>query len=323
MNKRLAVFLSSVISLAACDSSTNTTRIVGQLESDRVELTAEFSEAIVARMVVEGQQVKKGDSIIQQDPARADARVREAEALLTKNQARLAELIRGPRKEQIIAAQASVDGAVLELEFRQTELTRIQELLDRKLSSPGEHDRAKAALDGAESSLDINRARLAELLTGTTVEELDQARAAVKQSEAQLDRLAIDRNRLLTKAPADGVIDSILFEPGERPAPGQPMAVLLAGQQPYARIYIPEALRVATGPGTPARIYVDGIVAPFDGQVRWVANEASFTPYFALTEHDRGRLAFLAKIDIEVAGKRLPDGVPVEVELLGPTGSVL
>jgi HlyD family secretion protein len=320
MNVRLAVFLSSLISLAACDSAPDSNRIVGQLESDRVELTAEFSEVIVARLVVEGQQVSKGAAIIQQDSARADARVREAEALLTQNQARLAELIRGPRKEQIIAAQASVDGAVQELEFRQTELGRIQELLDRKLSSPGELDRAKATLDGAESSLDINRAKLAELLTGTTVEELDQARAAVKQRQAQLDRLQIDLDRLLTTAPADGVIDSLLFEPGERPAPGQPMAILLSGEQPYARVYVPEALRVAIRSGTTARIYVDGITEPFDGQVRWVASEASFTPYFALTEHDRGRLAFVAKVDIEVAGKRLPDGVPVEVELLIPTG---
>ena len=39
------------------------------------------------------------------------------------------------------------------------------------------------------------------------------------------------------------------------------------------------------------------------------SSEAAFTPYFALTEHDRGRLSFLAKIDIVNAGSRLPDGV--------------
>ena len=56
--------------------------------------------------------------------------------------------------------------------------------------------------------------------------------------------------------------------------------------------------------------------APLDGQIRWVASEAAFTPYFALTEHDRGRLTFQAKIDLDVEGQRLPDGVPVKVELL-------
>ena len=51
-----------------------------------------------------------------------------------------------------------------------------------------------------------------------------------------------------------------------------------------------------------------------------MAHEAAFTPYFALTERDRGRLTYLAKIDIDDRSERLPDGVPVEVELLLPEG---
>ncbi|MEJ2299842.1 MAG: hypothetical protein P8X94_15375 [Woeseiaceae bacterium] len=47
-----------------------------------------------------------------------------------------------------------------------------------------------------------------------------------------------------------------------------------------------------------------------------MSSEAAFTPYYALTERDRGRLSYVAKIDITDAGERLPDGVPVEVELL-------
>ena len=43
---------------------------------------------------------------------------------------------------------------------------------------------------------------------------------------------------------------------------------------------------------------------------------AAFTPYFALTERDRGRLSYLAKIDITENRERLPDGVPVEVEFV-------
>ena len=94
------------------------------------------------------------------------------------------------------------------------------------------------------------------------------------------------------------------------------MLILLSGAQPYARIYVSESQRVHVRPGTKARIYVDGLTEPFDGSVRWISSEAAFTPYFALTEHDRGRLSFLAKVDILGARERLPDGVPVEVELL-------
>ena len=89
---------------------------------------------------------------------------------------------------------------------------------------------------------------------------------------------------------------------------------MLAGTQPHARVYVPERLRAGISPGTTVRVFVDGLDTVLDGRVRWVASEASFTPYFALTERDRGHLSYVAKIDLDVDGERLPDGVPVEVE---------
>ena len=94
------------------------------------------------------------------------------------------------------------------------------------------------------------------------------------------------------------------------------MAILLSGDQVYARVYVPESIRVQVRPGTEARVFVDGLDASLTGRVRWVASESAFTPYYALTERDRGRLTYLAKIDILDASERLPDGIPVEVELL-------
>ena len=110
--------------------------------------------------------------------------------------------------------------------------------------------------------------------------------------------------------------DTRLFEVGERPSPGQPLVILLGGSQPHARVFVPEILRVHIHTGTEALIHVDGLEAPLHGRVRWVSGEAAFTPYYALTERDRGRLSFVAKVDITDDRERLPDGVPVEVEFL-------
>ena len=93
------------------------------------------------------------------------------------------------------------------------------------------------------------------------------------------------------------------------------MLILLPGEQPHARIYVPEESRVNVTIGRQATIYIDGIDQALTGRVRWVANEAMFTPYFALTERDRGHLTYEAKIDIDTSGARLPEGMPVEVEL--------
>ena len=304
---------------SACGPQGDTYRLVGQMESERIEITAEVSEPIVERAVVEGQEVTAGQLLIRQDTARIEARLAEANASLDQARARLAELVRGPRQEQIAAARANVAGAHKALQYRETELRRLQDLFDRELASPDLRDQAQSARDAARASLESLEARLAELLSGTTTEELDQAEASARRIEAQVASLEIDRQRHSSVAPLASIVDSLLFEPGERPGIGQPMAILLSGDQAYAKIYVPESMRASVIPGVPVTVYVDGIDAPLEGIVRWVSSEAAFTPYFALTEDDRGRLSYAAKVDIVAADRRIPDGVPVEVALSSDT----
>lgn len=312
----IAMIVVSLSSVGGCSADEDDNRLVGQLASDRIELTAEVSEAIIERPVAEGQTVDADQVIIRQDTRRIEARMREANAMLEQTRARHDELVRGPRRELILAAQANLRGAQKELEFREAELVRADEVYERNLGSQEVRDAALVARDLALANVESFEAKLSELLTGSTAEELRQVVAAVDQAEARYQSTRIDLERHLAKAPTEAIVDSLLFEVGERPAVGQPMAILLAGEQVYARIYIPESLRVRVKPGTAARVYVDGLSDSLTGRVRWVASESSFTPYFALTERDRGRLSYVAKIDIVDASERLADGVPVEVELL-------
>jgi HlyD family secretion protein len=315
MKRRILAVLGLAL-LAGCGDVEDPYRIVGQLASDRIELSPETNEPIVAIRVAEGDDVTRGQVLIEQDSRRAAARLAEAEAALAQSQARQAELTRGPRSEQIEAARASVEGATRDLEFRRSELDRVREVRKRGLAAPDALDRAAAEFDTASANLKLRRAQLEELLTGTTVEELAQAEQAAKQAEARRDAAKISLERHTLRSPVDGVADVRLFEIGERPTPGQPVMVILGGPQVYARVFVPERARVHVAAGTAARIHVDGLDTPLEGRVRWVSSEAAFTPYYALTERDRGRLSYVAKIDITDAGERLPDGVPVEVELL-------
>ena len=316
MKKNIPAILAAILVISACGKAENPYRVVGELASDRIELTAEVNEPITAIEFAEGASVAAGDVLVQQDTARATARLAEADAVLAQHQARLDELIRGPRSEQIAAARANVEGATQDLEFRQSELDRTREVHARGLASPDALDRARAALDAAQANLKLQLAQLEERLAGTTVEELAQADQAVKQARARRDSVVIDLERHTTRAPVDGIADSRLFEIGERPAPGQPLMILLGGEQPYARVYVPESLRVHVMAGSEVLVFVDGLDSPLTGRVRWVASEPAFTPYFALTERDRGRLSYVAKVDISTDRDRLPDGVPVEVEFL-------
>ena len=76
--------------------------------------------------------------------------------------------------------------------------------------------------------------------------------------------------RYSVRAPRPGLIEALPYETGERPATGAPVVVMLAEGSPYARVYVPEPLRVRALAGTKVRVEVDGIKEPLDGTIRYV-----------------------------------------------------
>jgi HlyD family secretion protein len=308
---RRALWIIAALALAGCNTGEEVA--VGALEWDRVELIAEASEPIIEIARREGEQVARGDLILRLDPRRMLARLTEAQAARDEAAARLAELERGPRAERIAEARARLRGAQEQLEIRRRELRRLQQLAKDKLASPGSVDTARRELDAALAERDRARATLDELESGTTSEELDQARQALARAEAAVRAAEVDLERLSVRAPVTGRLDDLPYELGEQPPVGNVVAVLLTGERPYARVYVPEAQRIRVTPGTRAEVHVDGLAEPLAGTVRRVAADPTFTPYFALTEYDRGRLSYLAEVDLEGAVGELPAGVPVQV----------
>jgi len=306
----------AALGLAACpDAGRNVA--VGTLERDRLDLVAEVSEPVVERPVAEGAFVEADTLLVRLDPTRLAARVARAESARDRAAARLAELVRGPRRERIAEARARLHGAEGRLATAKSDLARARDLHADGVLSAGQLDQQRALYDEALAARDAARATLEELLEGTTAEELSQAEAALAEAEAEVADARVRKSRLEVRAPTAGWLDALPYELGEQPPAGGVVAVLLAERAPYARIYVPAAVRVDVRPGTRASVRVDGLDAPLPGRVRTVATDASFTPYFALTEHDRGRLVYVAKVDLTGgAGEGLPTGVPVEVELL-------
>ena len=308
----LAMAIGALVLTTACNR-TETTYMVGTLERDRIEIKVESNEPIVAIHVQDGQQVSAGTLMLEQDPSRATARLAQQTALREQSAARLAELVRGPRQETVSEARAKLEASrVLEINAAQN-LERTRGVFDRGLSSQGRLDRDETNYKTAVAQVKADTEALDRLLNGTTVEELDQAVAALESARALESQVQLDLDRTRLEAPVDGVIDKVLFQLGERPAPGTTIAVQLDSARIFARVYVPEHLRSQVKPGSSLTVRIDGVDRSFDGRVRWVSSDASFTPYFALTEHDRSRLSYLAEIDVQDAGD-LPTGIPLEVD---------
>jgi HlyD family secretion protein len=193
-------------------------------------------------------------------------------------------------------------------------LQRAQSLIGQRLVSQADVDRTRAAADSADAQLRSAQQALLELQNGTRPEQIAQGEAAVQAIRAQAEAERITLDKLTLVAPRDAQVDSIPYKLGDQAPVGAPLLVLLAGDAPYARVYIPEPLRMGVKVGDVAQVHVQGRSEVWAGHVRMVRSEPTFTPYYALTGQDATRLSYLAEIQLGADANDLPAGLPLWVE---------
>ncbi len=313
---RIAAFFLSVLYLAAC-SGGGTTEALGTLERDRIVLKATADEIILEQPIPEGTMVAAGSLLVQLDPTRQQARVARSRAEVAQAKARLDELRNGARPEEIAAASARVDGARAALVEAESSYQRTVSLVQQRLAARAELDRTRALRDEAGANLETASEELLRLTNGTRQEQLEQGSAALQSAEAQLALEEHLLSELSVVATRDAYLDSLPWNVGERVPLGATLAVMLAGDKPYARVFVPEPWRSRLHVGDTYPVKIDGIDATIPGRLRWIATDPSFTPYYALNASDRARLVYMAEFDLQ-EGSDLPTGVPAQVLLDQP-----
>ena len=153
--------------------------MVGTLERDRIDIIVENNEPIMRIAAKDGQQVAVGDLILEQDPARMEARLAQQVGLRDQAAARLAELQRGPRQESIREARAKLEASRVEEVNALANYNRTRDIHAQGLSSDFRLDTDRTRYHTATAQVKADSEALDRLLNGTTVEELDQAIAAV------------------------------------------------------------------------------------------------------------------------------------------------
>lgn len=311
INKRLVCVC---LLLLGCEQPLSEIPALGTLERDRIELTADSNEPIIAVLLQEGDPVEIGDAIVDQDSARAQAVLAHAMAEEAALEAALAEAVEGPRAQEIQQGRARLEATESARQTAKFELDRQISLVERKYSSQSLVDILRGRYEEAIAHEAEAAAALEQLLEGTRNETVDQVRNRLAAASANVRNMEISIERATIRSPVVGVVEALPFEIGERPTMGATVAVVLAGAPTFARVHISATVRTRVGSGTRAEVRIDGYEQTFPARVRWVAAAAAFTPYFALSQHDRSRLSYIAEIDLlgdDV--HQLPVGIPVEV----------
>lgn len=304
-----------VLALAAC--AEGPPEALGTLEFDRITVPAPAAERIVSIDVREGEQVAAGAVLLTLDRTRVEAETLATQAEAQRRRDALAELEAGPRGEQVRQVRASLTAAEADAEDANAYNERVKGLADRKLVSAAEVDRAGAAASNANARVKAAQALLDEYLHGTRREQLAQGQAALRGAEATEAAQQATLDKLRIVAPRDGRVDSLPYRLGDQAPVGAPLVVLLVGDAPHARVYVPEPIRSRVKVGDAVRVFVDGREAALAGRIRMIRSEPSFTPYYALIGEDAARLSFLAEVSLEGDAAGLPAGLPVRVEFDG------
>ncbi len=309
-------FFSLVLVSVVCAScQKETPAMLGTLEWDRITLPATASEPIVDIQVTEGAMLEKNQILLQLDSSHAKARIATLQFEAAQAEQALKALQVGARSENKREASERMAALQAQAKNADAQLARVRSLVKQQLLPRADLDRAIATANSAQAEVRAAKASVDLLQNGSRSEDVAQAQARFHAAQSQLDSAKIDLQRLTVRAPRAARVDSLPYEQGDQPAAGAPLAVLLVGDAPYARIYVPEPMRSQVKIGDAVSVAIHGSTKTYAGKVRTVRSEPSFTPYYALNGKDAARLSYLAEISLGIDAVNLPAGVPVKVFL--------
>jgi HlyD family secretion protein len=295
-------------------------RLNGRIEAAMVDLSPKVTGRVAEVLVREGDRVKAGDVLIRLDLGETSLTVARDTSAVAAAEARVRDLEAGTRRSELAAAEAEVDDRRAALALAEKELQRQRFLLERKVGTQREVDRAATEVDRVKAAVSAAANRLAALREGARRGQIQQA-----QDEAARARTVLEQSRTVVgeaelRAPADAIVIHRFAEPGQLMTPGQPGLTLAFTDRLYVRTFVPEPMLGRVRPGVAAEVVVDAYQdRTFKAKVAEIARDAEFTPKQVETRAERVNLVYAAKVDLE-GGWTVPlvPGQPAEVVIHAP-----
>src|SRR6476646_4995033 len=203
--------------------------IVGVVRATEVRIEPEVNGQLVSIAVEKGARVHAGDILARLSAVELTAQADQAGAALASAIANRNNVYAGVRREQVDSLKAAIAKASARLEYVQAQLTRTSTLARQGFESQqvldqAENDAASARADVAEAQANYDAA-----VAGPTREESTIADAQVLAAAAVLERRL---EKMILRAPADGVVSVVAAEVGENVRPGQAIVMIeAAGKQ--------------------------------------------------------------------------------------------
>src|SRR5580692_8591144 len=168
-------------------------------------------------LVREGDQVKKGQLLLQLNDAQARSQAARAQAQVLAAQADLNAIEKGGNHEEILTLESQITKARTDCDTAQRNLNALRRLREQGAASPGEIKNAEDQLNRANADLDLLLQKQKNRYSQPEIDRVEgqksEAQAAYSATEDLLSQLNI-------RAPFDGIVYSLPVQQGAYLNPG-------------------------------------------------------------------------------------------------------
>lgn len=179
------------------------------------EVASKITGRVTSLVVKEGDFVNRDQIIARLDDSEQSAQVREAQANMAAAKAKLAEVERGARPQELQRAKAQMDRAKANLDHAELSLQREARLSEEGIVSKQSLDDARARYQMALNDYQAAKEDYELVRIGPRQEEIELARSQVRQAEAALTLAQAQLENTIIRAPVSGTILHLYVNLGE------------------------------------------------------------------------------------------------------------
>ena len=278
----MAVF-AAVISLSIYFfSNSEPTYLQGQVEAKQINVAPKVPGRVKAIYKQEGDQVHKGDLLLELESTELDTKLSQAEAARLAAQAQSDKAQRGARTEQIQAAYNVWQQAQAAADFAAKSYERVNNLYNDKVLPAQKKDEVYTQMVALQKQADAAKSQYEMAKNGARVEDKTAAQALVAQAQGVITEVNAYKDGAKVFAPADAEIQTIIPNEGEIVNAGYPVMNLIDSSDEWVVFNIREDRMADFKIGTKFKGIVPALAnQEIEMEVKHIAVQADFATWTA------------------------------------------
>ncbi len=267
MNKKILLVLIFIIIVVAVVYlvTTKTSRqkgsiVSGTFEAKTIDLSVPVPAKVMSLYAEEGQKVNTNDTLVVLDTTDISYQIQVL-------------------NENVQSLEAKLIALDVSLKQLQRDLTRIKTL--------------------EKESVPVSKVEKMETEYRAKLSEKTALQKQIESLHKQVERLKYQLSQLTLLSPVKGVVQTIYYDVGEFPRPGFPIATIVVTDSLEFHTYVPQTRLMGIHIGDTVDIIPDAYPEKsLRGVIKWIGEEAEYTPRNLQSPDERIRLVYPVKVDV-------------------------